>query len=121
MWEISKEFRFEAAHNLWHLPEGHKCRRMHGHSYRVVVIVRGDLDDQSFVLDYAEISKAVAPYIEKLDHRFLNEMFTEPTTAEVLAKYFYDQLAPALRRGEQCWLHQIELYETAKTCVRYPV
>lgn len=123
MYEVSKEFRFEAAHSLPHLPEGHKCRRMHGHSYRFEVVCRGPLDGRGFVIDYAEISEIVNPIVEDLDHQNLNELFATPSgvahlpsTAEQLAKYLYD----TLKHDLDC-LHQIHLYETAKTRVTYPI
>lgn len=118
--EVAKEFRFEAAHSLPHLPDGHKCRRPHGHSYRVVVVCRGPLDDRGFVLDYAEIAEAWKPLHDMLDHRDLNEVFAAnragATTAENLAAFIYPRLACKLPT-----LHQIEVYETASTVVRYPV
>lgn len=113
MFEVNKEFRFEAAHSLPYLPEGHKCRRQHGHSYRFEVICRGDLDERGFVIDYAEISEAVAPVIAMLDHQDLNDLFDFPTTAEYLARWIYEHVPI------EC-LHEIRLYETAKTCVVYP-
>lgn len=118
--EIAKEFRFEAAHSLPHLPDGHKCRRPHGHSYRVVVVCRGPLDDRGFVLDYAEIAAAWKPLHDMLDHRDLNEVFAMnsagATTAENLAAFIYTRLACKLPT-----LYQIEVHETATTAVRYPV
>lgn len=113
--EISKEFCFEAAHSLPHLPEGHKCRRLHGHSYRFEVVCRGELDERGFVIDYAEISEAVDPIVDALDHQNLNELFTVPTTAEHLAAWLYEKIQGKLP------IHRIDFYETAKTRVSYPV
>ena len=114
MFEISKRFRFEAAHSLPHLPKGHKCRRVHGHSYEFDVVCRGDVDDRGFVIDYAEISEAVEPIVAMVDHQNLNELFGFYTTAEMLAKWIYDQL-----QG-QIPVSHILFYETKKTSVRYP-
>jgi len=119
--EVSKEFRFEAAHCLPHLPEGHKCRRPHGHSYKVVVICRGPLDHRGFVVDYAEIAEAWKPLDELLDHHDLNQVFLDnrgdgPTTAENLAAFIYPRLKRSLPT-----LYQIEVHETATTVVRYPI
>lgn len=121
MFEVRKEFRFEAAHCLPHLPEGHKCKRPHGHSYKIVVICRGPLDNRGFVVDYAEISQAWKPMDALLDHHDLNEVFKNnrgdgPTTAEHLAAFIY----PRLKKGLPS-LHQIEVHETASTVVLYPV
>lgn len=119
MYEVSKVFSFEAAHSLPHLPEGHKCRRPHGHSYRFEVVCRAEsLDERGFVVDYGEISEAVDPLVARLDHRDLNFLFDFPTTAEHLARWLYDELLKT-EIGPQ--LHRIDLFETAKTRVSYPV
>ena len=108
---ISKDFRFEAAHSLPHLPEGHKCRRPHGHSYRVRIEVDGELDERGFVIDYAEISEAVKPIIARLDHNDLNEILPTHPTAENLAKWIYDQLPIRANR--------VSVFETPTTCATF--
>lgn len=95
---LTKSFTFEAAHWLPTFPEGHKCRRLHGHSFRVDVVVVGDVPPQrGYLVDYGEIKKAVAPVRAQLDHYLLNEIegLANPT-AEVLAKWIYDKLKPTL-------------------------
>src|SRR5215207_1292474 len=73
--DIFREFTFEAAHRLPHVPDGHKCGRLHGHSYRLEVHVRGDVDPVSgMVMDFAEIKAAFKPLEDMLDHHFLNEV-----------------------------------------------
>ena len=73
--EIFREFTFEAAHRLTHVPEGHKCARLHGHSYRVEVHVDGQVgEDTGWVMDFQEIKDAFAPLHDQLDHRYLNEV-----------------------------------------------
>ena len=96
--EIWKEFTFEAAHRLPHVPEGHKCSRLHGHSFRVEVRVRGDLDPRlGWVMDYADLKAAWRPLDEVLDHRYLNEIpGLENPTSEVLARWIWRELAGAL-------------------------
>jgi 6-pyruvoyltetrahydropterin/6-carboxytetrahydropterin synthase len=108
---ISKDFRFEAAHHLPHLPDGHKCKRPHGHSYRVRVEVDGEPDERGFVIDYAEISEAVQPIIERLDHYDLNEVLSVPTTAENLARWIYEQLTISVSR--------VCVFETPTTCATF--
>ena len=96
--EIFREFTFEAAHRLPGAPEGHKCRRLHGHSYRVEVHVGGSVDASAgWVMDFADIAAAFAPLREQLDHHYLNEVpgLSNPTS-EVLAAWIWDRLAPAL-------------------------
>jgi 6-pyruvoyltetrahydropterin/6-carboxytetrahydropterin synthase len=95
---LTKEFAFEAAHFLPTFPEGHKCRRMHGHSFRVELVVRGMVpEDKGYLLDFGVLSAAADPVIERLDHRVLNEIegLSNPT-AEVLARWLYERIKPAL-------------------------
>ena len=96
--EIFKEFGFEAAHRLPNVPEGHKCARLHGHSFRVEVHVRGDLDPRlGWVMDFAALKAAVKPVIDRLDHHYLNEIEgLENPTSEVLARWLWARLSPAL-------------------------
>ena len=115
MWTVTKEFSFEAAHSLPHLPESHKCHRTHGHSYRVVVVCKGDLiPDFSWVVDYADIAAATQPIIDSLDHRNINDILGMHTTAENLAYWFYRKLMKELPS-----LHAIHVMETANTNVIY--
>ena len=96
--ELRKTFQFEAAHLLPFLPEDHKCRRLHGHSFQVEIAVAGECDSRlGWLLDYADISKAFQPLWEQLDHRYLNEIQgLENPTSEVLAKWIWDRLKPKL-------------------------
>ena len=96
--EIFREFTFEAAHRLPGVPEGHKCRRLHGHSFRVEVRVGGEVDPGAgWVMDFAELKAAFAPLHDQLDHRYLNEVpgLANPTS-EVLARWIWDRLTGAL-------------------------
>ncbi len=96
--EIWKEFGFEAAHRLPNVPEGHQCARLHGHSFRVAVHVRGPLDPTlGWVMDFAELKAAWRPLDAALDHRYLNDVpGLENPTSEVLARWIWGRLAPAL-------------------------
>jgi 6-pyruvoyltetrahydropterin/6-carboxytetrahydropterin synthase len=98
MTEVFKEFTIEAAHRLPHVPEHHKCRRLHGHSFRIVVYVEGPVgDDTGWVIDFADIGSAFAPLHDVLDHRFLNDIpGLENPTSEVLAAWVWGRLAPEL-------------------------
>ena len=95
---IRKEFTFEAAHRLPNVPEGHKCRRLHGHSYRVAVEVTGPVDPETgMVMDFAELTQAWQPLHAVLDHYFLNEVAgLENPTSEVLARWVWDRLVTVL-------------------------
>ena len=96
--EIYKTFTIEAAHRLPNAPSGHKCERLHGHSFRVEVHVRGDVGAKSgWVMDFADITRAFQPVFEQLDHRYLNEVdgLANPTS-EALAMWIWDRLRSAL-------------------------
>lgn len=96
--QIFKEFGFEAAHLLPYVPEGHKCKRLHGHSFKVEVHVSGPLHGElGWVMDFADIKSAVKPVIARLDHRYLNEIpGLENPTSEVLAEWLWRELVSAL-------------------------
>lgn len=96
--EIFKEFRFEAAHRLPMVPKGHKCERLHGHSYRVEVHVRGTVDpDAGWVMDFGDISEAFAPLHAQLDHYYLNDVEgLENPTSENLARWIWQRLVTSL-------------------------
>jgi 6-pyruvoyltetrahydropterin/6-carboxytetrahydropterin synthase len=92
--ELRKTFQFEAAHLLPHLPEAHKCRRLHGHSFKVEVALVGECDPKlGWVMDYADISAAFRPIWEELDHFYLNEIpGLENPTSENIAVWIWDRL-----------------------------
>jgi 6-pyruvoyltetrahydropterin/6-carboxytetrahydropterin synthase len=96
--ELRKSFQFEAAHLLPELPRKHKCRRLHGHSFKVEIVVTGECDPKlGWVMDYAEITKAFRPLWKKLDHNYLNKIpgLTNPTS-EAVAVWIWRRLKPKL-------------------------
>jgi len=113
---LCKELRFESAHYLPHVPEGHRCGRMHGHSFRVEIAVRGEVDPHTgWLLDYAEIKRSVGPIIDEIDHRVLNEVpGLENPTSEVLAGWVWDRIVKQ-RPG----LVRVTVFETCTTRCDY--
>ena len=107
--EIYKDFRFEAAHSLPYAPEGNKCRRLHGHSFRVRLYLEGEPGPESgWLIDFGEIKRAFQPILKQLDHYFLNEIEgLENPTAENLSKWIWDRTKPLLPA-----LSKVELKET---------
>jgi 6-pyruvoyltetrahydropterin/6-carboxytetrahydropterin synthase len=96
--ELRKIFQFEAAHLLPNLPQSHKCRRLHGHSFIVEIVIDGPCDENlGWVMDYADIKAAFKPLWEKLDHYYLNEVpGLENPTSENIAIWIWKQLKPKL-------------------------
>ncbi len=108
---LSKKFSFEAAHYLPNVPQGHKCRRLHGHSFICEIEVTGPIDTKmGWVVDFADIKKAIAPIREILDHHYLNQDVPELTnpTSENICKFIWNMLKPALP--------QLSAVKLAETC-----
>ena len=114
--KLSKTFRFEAAHDLPKFPEGHKCRRLHGHSFRFDVIVEGEVDQATgCLIDYGQITRIVDPLIQQLDHYYLNQIpGLENPTSELLAQWLWNRIKPQLPL-----LAQIIVYETCTSACEY--
>lgn len=92
MFTITKRFAFSASHSLPSLPEGHKCRNLHGHNYLVEVELRArGLDEHGMVRDYADLGIFRDWLMSRFDHKDLNATIGHPTTAEALAMKFYVQ------------------------------
>ncbi|MEU0584291.1 6-carboxytetrahydropterin synthase QueD [Streptomyces sp. NPDC006132] len=96
--EIFREFSFEAAHRLPHVPEGHKCARLHGHSYKVTVHVEAPVDPEAgWVMDFGDIKQAFKPIDAQLDHHYLNDIEgLDNPTSENLARWIWDRMIAEL-------------------------
>jgi 6-pyruvoyltetrahydropterin/6-carboxytetrahydropterin synthase len=115
--DVRREFRFEAAHRLPAVDPAHKCARLHGHSYRLVVTVTGDVTPETgMVIDFAEIAEAVGPLVKEfLDHRYLNDVGgLENPTSENVAKWVWERVAERLPG-----LSAVEVAETCTSAVVY--
>jgi len=113
--EIFKVFMIEAAHRLPTVPLGHKCGRLHGHSFRVEIRVRGRVEAESgWVMDFADIKTAFQPLFDQLDHNYLNEVQgLENPTSENLARWIWERLRHPLPN-----LNQVMINETCTSgCV----
>tara|TARA_Y100000588_G_C14271988_1_gene932709 strand:+ start:5103 stop:5468 length:366 start_codon:yes stop_codon:yes gene_type:complete len=113
---LSKTFDLQSAHWLPTFPEGHKCRRLHGHSFIIDVVVEGEVqDDRGYLLDYGDIKAAIAPVQQELDHRLLNDIDgLENPTAEILARWIFDRMKPQLPL-----LSVVRVHETCTTTAEY--
>lgn len=91
---ITKDFRFEAAHTLPSLPDDHKCRQMHGHSFKVEIHIEGEVDEKiGWIYDHKVISNAMNPLLDQLDHSYLNDIEgLESPTIEIIAAWFWRKL-----------------------------
>ena len=113
---LCQSFRFEAAHRLPRVPAGHKCARLHGHSFKIEVAVRGPVDERTgWLVDYADLEAAWAPLHAELDHNYLNEVpGLENPTSEVIARWIWERLAGRLPE-----LERITVYETCDARCEY--
>ena len=95
---LIRKYQIEAAHRLPKLPAEHKCHRLHGHSFRIEVVVRGEIDPElGWMMDYAEIDEIFAPVFDRLDHHYLNEIpGLENPTSEILASWIHAEIRPRL-------------------------
>lgn len=114
--ELCREYRFEAAHQLPKVPAGHRCARLHGHSYKLEIFITGPTDEESgWLIDFYDLDHAVQPIVEALDHRLLNELpGLQNPTCERLCGWIWQRLAPALPQ-----LSAITVWETVDSRCTY--
>lgn len=107
--KIFKEFTFDSAHSLPHVPEGHKCKNVHGHTYHLTLFFEGDLDEKlGWVIDFTDIKTEIKPIIDSLDHKYLNDIpGLENPTCEVMCIWLWNIIKPKLPQ-----LSKIKLKET---------
>ncbi|HEU4653444.1 MAG TPA: 6-carboxytetrahydropterin synthase QueD, partial [Steroidobacteraceae bacterium] len=95
---IFRIFTIEAAHRLPNVPAGHKCSRLHGHSFRIELRLSGSVDSKSgWVMDFADVRAAFQPIYDRLDHHYLNEISgLENPTSENLARWIWRETKQVL-------------------------
>ena len=113
---LYKQFSFDSAHLLPNVPEGHKCRELHGHTYHLTVFLEGPINaERGWVMDFTDLRKAVKPVIDLVDHKYLNDIpgLENPTT-EMFSVWLWEKIKPLLPE-----LKRIELKETPTSGVIY--
>ena len=111
---LSKDFTFDAAHNLIHYHG--KCERLHGHTYRLRVTLEGQPDAEGMIMDFIELKQIVRERVlSRLDHAYLNDILPQPS-AENIAVWTWNELAENVAR-ENCRLYEVSVWETASSCV----
>ena len=111
---ISKDFKFDAAHNLVHYHG--KCERLHGHTYRLRVVLEGNPDSEGMIIDFIELKQIVKErVISRLDHAYINDIIPQPS-AENIALWIWREIEEGVRR-ENCKLYEVNVWETETSCV----
>lgn len=114
--QIFKQFTFDSAHFLPFVPDGHKCKEIHGHTYRLIVYVDGELEQQlGWVMDFADMKIVIDPIVKSIDHKLLNNIAgLENPTCEIIAVWLWNKIKP-----EVPLLARIELHETPSSGAIY--
>ena len=111
---ISKDFKFDAAHNLVHYHG--KCEKLHGHTYRLRVVLEGTPDSEGMIIDFIELKQIVKDkVISRLDHAYINDIIPQPS-AENIALWVWHELEEIVKR-ENCCLYEVHVWETETSCV----
>ena len=113
---LIRKYQIEAAHRLPQVPEEHKCRRLHGHSFHIELVIRGEPDPKmGWLMDYGELDRIFEPLFLELDHRYLNDLpGLDNPTSEVLARWIFRRMKPAL-----AMLTEVRISETCQESCSY--
>ncbi|XVS60885.1 6-pyruvoyl trahydropterin synthase family protein [Actinosynnema sp. CA-299493] len=122
MFRIGKTFAFDAAHRLSGLPDGHKCARLHGHSYTVTVVLeRTTLVEPGFVTDFGELAPLRRYLDDEWDHRLLNDVVPVEPTSELLARHLADWFVAHVEPGIPGRLTAVRVCESPTSWAEYEV
>ncbi len=111
---LSKDFKFDAAHNLIHYHG--KCEKLHGHTYKLRIVVEGYPDSEGMIIDFCELKDIVKErVISRLDHAYINDIIEQPS-AENIALWVWHELYDLINR-DNCKLHEVHVWETETSCV----
>jgi len=110
--EVYKTFSVESARSLPHLPDGHPCKSVHGHSFKITITVNGQVnEDTGFVMDFSDIDSVFAPIHSMIDHAYLNDIEgLQNPSSENLCRWIWSRLSTSLPG-----LTKIEIRETEST------
>lgn len=113
---LTKEFTFDSAHRLPCVPDGHKCNNLHGHTWKFLVGVSGELNTQrGWILDFGDLKRIVDPVLQQLDHHYLNDVpGLENPTSELMAYWLWDQIESKITAATDGKVHvaEITVFET---------
>jgi len=110
---LRKEFTFDAAHNL--VRYHGKCEALHGHTYKIVVVLEGIPDEEGMIMDFTALSSIVKErVVSYLDHSYINDIIEQPT-AENIAHWIWNRIETDVRRPN-CALSSVEVWETSASC-----
>lgn len=113
---LIKEFEFDAAHNLVNYHG--KCEKLHGHTYKLVVKLEGEPDEEGMIFDFVELKNLVnEKIIKEFDHTYLNDIIPQPT-AENIAIYTWDKLKTHIDR-DNSKLYEVQVWETKTSGIVY--
>ena len=111
---LSKDFKFDAAHNLIHYHG--KCEKLHGHTYRLRIVLEGEPDSEGMIMDFIDLKQIVnEQVISRLDHAYINDIIPQPS-AENIALWVWGKLEDRVKR-ENCCLYEVHVWETETSCV----
>ena len=109
---IYKKFNIESARSIPNLPKTHPCHHIHGHSFKIIISVQGDVNEQNgFVVDFQDIDDAFDPLKKELDHSYLNDIEDlQNPTSENICIWIWNKIQSSLPN-----IYKIEIRETDST------